>query len=341
MPANLSPEFKSAQAAFRKARDPQDRLDCLREMLRTIPKHKGTEHLQADIKTRIKEITEEAAGPRKGGARSGPSPVLRAEGAAQIALLGPPNSGKSSLHVRLTGSHAPVGPYPFTTKHPLPGMLPHQDIHFQLVDLPPISADFLEPWMFNTLQNAHGALLVMDLGDPDCVEHATAVRSRLGEKRVHLLAGAAGAAWASLSDAEALEETFAVRLPTLLVVTKADLLEDPTAELEAFRQLADIELPALCCSVVSGQGLADIGARLFDMLGVVRVYTKVPGHPAEASTPYTLHHHETVLDVARLVHRGRAAELKFARLWGSSEFDGQQVGADHVVKDGDVVELHW
>jgi len=341
MPANLSPEFKSAQAAFRKAREPNERLDCLREMLRTIPKHKGTEHLQADIKTRIKELTEEATGPRKGGARSGPSLVIRPEGAAQVALLGPPNSGKSSLHARLTGSHAPVGPYPFTTQHPLPGMLPHQDIHFQLVDLPPISASFLEPWLFNTLQSAHGALLVMDLDDPECVEHATAIRSRLREKRVHLLAGSAGAAWAALSDDEALEETFAVRLPTLLVVAKTDLLTDPPVEMEAFRQLAEVELPGVCCSAESGTGLEAIGTRLFEMLGVVRVYTKVPGHPVEANTPYTLHQQDTILDVARMIHRGMAADLKFARLWGSAEFDGQQVGADHVVRDGDVVELHW
>jgi len=255
--------------------------------------------------------------------------------------LGPPNSGKSSLHARLTGSHAAVGPYPFTTKHPLPGMLPHQDIHFQLVDLPPISADFLEPWMFNTLQNAHGALLVMDLGDPDCVEHATAVRSRLREKRVHLLAGPVGAALLALSDDEALEETFAVRLPTLLVVTKVDLLENAAAEIEAFRQLAEVELPTLCCSPSPARGSPRSAPGSSTMLGVVRVYTKVPGHAAEATTPYTLHQHETVLDVARMVHRGRAAELKFARLWGSSEFDGQQVGADHMVKDGDIVELHW
>jgi ribosome-interacting GTPase 1 len=341
MPANLSPEFKNAQAEFRKARDPKDRLDCLREMLRTIPKHKGTEHLQADIKTRIKELTEDLAGPKKGGARGGPSLVVRPEGAAQVALLGPPNSGKSSLHAKLTGSHAVVGPYPFATKYPLPGMLAHEDIHFQLVDLPPVSRSYMEPWLFNALQNAVAGLLVMDLSDPECVEHATAIRERLLERNVHLLSEPAAASAAALTDEEALEQTFAVRLPTLLVVAKADQLEDPAAELETFRQLADVDLPSLCCSVESGRGLDEIGPRLFQMLGVVRVYTKVPGHPPETGHPYTLGHAETVLDVARLVHRGMAGGLKFARLWGSSEFDGQQVGADHVVQDGDIVELHW
>src|SRR5262245_32551886 len=100
MAANPSPEDKAAKAANRKAREPRERLECLREMLRTIPKHKGTEHIQADLKTRIKELTEEASGPRKGGARGGPTLVVRPEGAAQVALLGPPNAGKSSLHAR-------------------------------------------------------------------------------------------------------------------------------------------------------------------------------------------------------------------------------------------------
>jgi len=119
MPANLSPDYKAAEAAFRQASEPKERLERLREMLRTIPKHKGTEHLQADIKTRIKQLTEELAAGRKGGARGGPELSVRPEGAAQVALIGPPNAGKSSLHAQLTGSHAVVGPYPFATKYPL------------------------------------------------------------------------------------------------------------------------------------------------------------------------------------------------------------------------------
>ncbi|MDX1562965.1 MAG: GTPase, partial [Gammaproteobacteria bacterium] len=126
MPANLSPEYKKAEQAFRAARDERERLDCLKEMLRTIPKHKGTEHLQADIKSRIKALTDDLSGPKKGGKRSGPVHSIRPEGAAQIALLGPPNGGKSSLHVKLTGSRAVVGPYPQSTQEPLAGMCPYE-----------------------------------------------------------------------------------------------------------------------------------------------------------------------------------------------------------------------
>ena len=186
MPANLTPEFKAAEAACRKARDPRERLEWLREMLRTIPKHKGTDHLQADIKTRIKELTEELAGPKKGGSRGGPATVIRPEGAAQIALLGPPNSGKSSLHARLTGSNAQTGPYPFTTRVPQPGMLPYQDIYLQLIDLPPLTQDRPIPWIRNALQPADACLLVVDLGDPACVEHVMTIHDLLAEKGVTL-----------------------------------------------------------------------------------------------------------------------------------------------------------
>jgi ribosome-interacting GTPase 1 len=342
MAANLSPEYKDAEANYRKAREPAERVEWLREMLRTIPKHKGTEHIQADLKTRIKELTEELAGPRKGAARGGPSYAVRPEGAAQIALLGPPNVGKSSLHATLTGSHAAVGPYPFTTKAPLPGMLPHEDIHLQLLDLPPITADYLEPWMSTAVQSADAALLVLDLGDPDCVDHLETVHRRMADKRVSLIGPLAEAPPAPTEAADhPMADPFRIELPTVVLANKSDALADPGAELAAFLELCRSRFPALAVSARTGAGLDRVGPRLFDLLGVVRAYTKVPGHPAEMGRPFTLRHPATVRDVARLVHRGRAAELRFARLWGSAEFGGQQVSGDHPIRDRDVVELHW
>jgi len=355
VPANLSPEYKKAQEAFRAAREPHEKLECLREMLRTIPKHKGTEHLQADIKSRMKELTDELGGPRKGGTRGGPDLVVRPEGAGQVALIGPPNSGKSTLHARLTGSHAVVGPYPFATKFPLPGMLPHEDVQFQVVDLPPVSEEYVEPWLGGTLHNADAVLLVVDLSDPACVEQLAAVERRLEEKKVDLVArvpgrkdalvavGVDGDAGMLAEGPEApLEDPFRMRLPALLVANKADLFEDPDAELEVFRELAPDPFVSLAVSAETSRGLDRIGPALFDLLGVVRIYSKMPGHPADDSKPFTLREGQTVRDVALHVHRGLAGELRFARVWGrSAEFDGQQVSGDHVVRDRDVVELHW
>jgi hypothetical protein len=340
MPTNTTPEYKKAEQAYRQASEPRERLDCLKELLRTIPKHKGTEHLQADIKTRIKQLTEELTGPKKGGRRSGPSHVVRPEGAAQICLVGPPNAGKSSLHVRITGSRSDIGPYPYTTHAPVAGMLPYEDIHFQLVDLPPVSGDFMEPWLVNALQPADAVLLVIDVSDPECLDHVPIILERLAEKKTFLKAS-----WPGLDSGESPmqkeeEALFHLNLPTVLIANKSDLDPDP-GEVETLEELLGLNFPALTTSAETGDGLGMLGSFLFRALEIVRVYTKSPGKPADTDKPFTVRRGGTVLDVARLVHRDIARSLKFARMWGTDVFDGQQVGPDHAVSDGDTVELHF
>ena len=338
MPANLSPEYKAAQAALRQARDPNERLRCLREMLRVIPKHKGTDHLQADIKRRIHELVEELERPKKGGARGGPALVVRPEGAAQIALLGPPNAGKSTLHARLTGSNAHAAAYPFTTQFPGPGMMLHQDVYFQLVDLPAVSPEHPTPWLASALQTADACLLVVDLSDPDCVGEIEIVHDMMRERGVTLAERWEGCEARSADAAD--DDPFALSLPTLLLANKADAVADAASELSTLLELAGLHCPALAVSATSGQALGELGAWLFDHLGIVRVYTKAPGKAADRSRPYTLRRGQTVADVARLVHKDLARSLKHARVWGASGFEGQQVGPGHVVADGDIVELH-
>jgi len=347
MPANLTADYRKAEAAFRQARNPEERLACLKDMLRTIPKHKGTDHLQADIKSRIKELTEELAGPSKGGRRSGPVHSIHPDGAAQIALIGAPNAGKSSLHVRLTGSKSTIGPYPLTTHAPLPGMLPFEDMHFQLIDLPPISADYMESWIVNALQPAGGALLVIDVADPDCVDQVTMIIERLAAKKIHLCSY-----WPGFDDtpavprqpqggedADAEFDPFRIELPTILVANKCDLDPDPN-EVAILEELTGVRFPTITCSALTGQGCDAIGPKLFAGLRIARVYTKTPGKPFNRDKPFTVRVGQTINDVARLVHKDFAQGLHFARIWGSQVFDGQQVGPEHPVADGDIVELH-
>jgi ribosome-interacting GTPase 1 len=340
MPANLTPEYKAAEAAFRKARDPRERLEWLREMLRVVPKHKGTDHLQGDIKRRIKELSEEVERPRRGGAHGGPALVIRPEGAAQIALLGPPNAGKSSVHARLTGSDAHIAAYPFTTLYPEPGMMPYQGIHFQLVDLPAVAPTHPVPWLASALQTADCCLLVMDLGDPGCLEQIEATQQILHQRRITLTDRWQRPDNPSAGAVETDEDPFALRLSTLLLANKADLIADAATELRAFLELTGLRYPALAVSATTGQGLGDIGPWLFTHLGLVRVYTKAPGRPPDRERPFTLRQGQTVADVARLVHKDLARSLRYARVWGRSGFEGQQVGREHPVADGDVVELH-
>jgi hypothetical protein len=205
----------------------------------------------------------------------------------------------------------------------------------------------MEPWLPNALQTADGAMLVLDLGEPDCLEQARAVVQRLDEKRLSLVAETGEQSGLPTASSEVepgsdLDDPFRRQLPTVLLANKCDRLHDPAAELDAFRELSGVDFPALLVSAETGLGLTAVAPLLIERLGIVRIYTKLPGHHPNLDRPFTLRHGATVHDVAVLVHRGRAGELKFARIWGPSvAFDGQQVSATHAIADRDVVELHW
>lgn len=332
MPTNVTAEYKKAEAEYKAAREPQDRLAALREMLRTIPKHKGTEHLQADIKTRIKELNEELAGPKKGGRRGGPPTAFRPEGAAQISLLGPPNTGKSTLHDALTGSGADTGPYDFTTLYPQPGMLMVEDIGIQLIDLPPISSEHPVPWIANALQPADGALLVVDLSHPGCVADVEDLVRLLADRRIRLIGD-----WPRGADAaEDTDDPFVKLLPTVLVAAKADEIENVDEELAVVEELLDLDLPTLKVSVARGE-IEHLGRWLFEALGVVRVYTESAAKRDDR--PYTIRRGQTVIDVAEQVHKDLAANFKYARLIRAGEPE-RQVGRDYELSDGDRIEIH-
>jgi uncharacterized protein len=125
-----------------------------------------------------------------------------------------------------------------------------------------------------------------------------------------------------------------------MVVTKADLIANIEAELEAFRELTGLRYPALAVSATTGQGLEAIGPWCFSHLGIIRAYTKAPGKPPEKDRPFTLRRGQKVEDVARLVHKDLAHSLRYARVWGKTGIQGQHVGREHPLADGDVVELH-
>ena len=333
MPSNVSPEYKKAEAGYKAAREPRERLEALRVMLRTIPKHKGTEHLQAGIKTKIKELNEELSGPRKGGARGGPVYTIRPEGAGQIALLGPPNSGKSDLHHSLTGSGAATGPYPFTTQHPQPGMIPVEDIGIQLIDLPPVAPQHPLPWIGNALQPADGALLVVDLSQAGCAAAVEDLLHQLAERKVYLTGEwPKGAPPPADSD-----DLFTKRLPAALVAAQSELLDSPEEEAEVLLELVGLELPILSASAAAGE-VGHLGAWLFEALGVVRVYTESTAKKRD-DRPYTIRRGQTVLDVAALIHKDFTRDLKYARLMRRG-FPDRRIGRAFPLKDGDRIEIH-
>ena len=271
-------------------------------------------------------------GPKKGGTRGGPPTAIRSEGAGQISLLGPPNSGKSTLHDALTGSGAAAGPYDFTTQYPQPGMLPVGDVGIQLVDLPPLSPGHPVPWIANALQPGDGAMLVVDLSRPGCVAGVEDLLVVLAQKKVRLIGD-----WPrGAEEPTDPDDPFAKLLPTVVVAARAHEIDDVESELAILEDLVGLDLPTLHASVV-GDDIDHIGPWLFDALGVVRVYTE--SAVKRDDRPYTIRRGQTVIDVAGLVHKDFARQFKYARLLRAGEPD-RQVGRDFELVDGDRIEIH-
>lgn len=312
MPANVHPDYHRAEERFRQAKTPEDKIEALEEMLRVVPKHKGTDGLQADLKARLAKLRKQP--PSKAGKAAHPYLVPR-EGAGQIALVGPPNSGKSSLVALLTHAKPEVAEYPFTTREPTPGMMAFEDVSFQLIDLPPLNDEHVEPWVYDIVRRAD--LLWIVVAVENAVDGIELTRRLLAAKSID--AGEDGRA--------------------LVVATGLDR-EGGEEDLEIVDELVEHRWPLVGVSVTTGRGIDELARRTFDALDIVRVYTKQPGKPADRSAPFTVPRGSTVGDLAALVHKDLAASMKHARIWGPSAFDGQVVHADHVLVEGDVVEIH-
>ncbi|RMG54952.1 MAG: TGS domain-containing protein [Acidobacteria bacterium] len=325
MPANLTPEYLEAEEKYRRATTPQEKLAALEEMLATIPKHKGTEKMQADIKRRISKLKKELQRKKKSGAARKPFYHVEREGAGQVVLAGPPNVGKSQLVARLTSATPEVAEYPFTTRLPVPGMMEFENVKIQLVDLPPLWREFSEPWLFGLIRNAHAVLLVVDASDDDVLTQTETSLSLLEEKNIQLVPP-------TFDDA-------GMGKRALLVANKLDL---PRARenVHILEEFFGQRLPVVPVSAATGLHLERLKREIYRALGVIRVYTKAPGKPVDRTAPFVLKRGSTVLDAARAVHHDFAEKLKYARIWGSERFDGQKVSRDHVLEDEDVVEFH-
>lgn len=186
MPANLTPQYLDADKRFRQAKTAAEKISALEDMLALIPKHKGTEKMQADLKRRLSRAREEAQKKGKAGARGTTYHVPR-EGAGQVVLVGPPNSGKSTLLGLLTNAMPEVGDYPFTTRKPLPGMMDYENIKLQLVDLPPIAPEWTEGWVYALIRNADLVLILVDLASDAVFDQVEEIRSELASHKIRLL----------------------------------------------------------------------------------------------------------------------------------------------------------
>ncbi|MCL0065459.1 50S ribosome-binding GTPase [Dehalococcoidia bacterium] len=325
MPANLTPQYFEAEKRYRGAETPDERIAALQEMLTVMPKHKGTDGLRAELRTKIAKLSKEAAKAQATARRGGMYHIPR-EGAGQIVLVGLPSVGKSQLVSSLTEASLEVADYPFTTKSPQLGMMKFENAQIQLVDMPPIIDQDARPWFASVLRSANAILLVVDLAN-DPVKQVDETLAELERFRV----GLAGSR--RVSDQVMFEKR------SIVVGTKSDLDGSALNYTHLKAECGD-QIAVISTSAEKGAGLEGLRKDAFDLLEIVRVYTKAPGESTNMDDPMIMRKGSTVEDAAEGVHKDFRRGLKYALIWGSGKFAGQRVKKDHVLQDGDVIELH-
>jgi ribosome-interacting GTPase 1 len=326
MPTNLPPDYFAAEKEYRRADTPEAKIACLEEMYSLVPKHKGTDHLRADLRRRLSKLKSSSQSRKKTGKQTSVFQIDK-EGAGQVAIIGLANVGKSALVAALTNATPEVAAHPFTTWTPTPGMMYIEDVQVQLVDTPPLSKDYVEPELLNLIRRCDLVLLVVDLqGDPiQQLEDAVEI---LRDNRIlppHLEHQYTG------------ERQLTV-VPFLVVVNKTDD-ETSDEDFQVLCELVDAEWTLIPVSATIGRNFKGLKEAVFKELGIVRVYSKPPGQPPDLSAPFVAYTGCTVEELAGMIHKDFLEQLKSARLWGSAEHDGQMVGRDYVLQDGDIVEL--
>ena len=327
MPANLPPDYFEAEKRYREAKTPREKIACLEEMLTIMPKHKGTDKLRADLRKRISKL-KDASQSKKGLSKRESAFSIDKEGAGQVVVVGPTNVGKSALVASLTNASPKVADFPLTTWKPTPGMMPVDNIQIQLVDTPPLNRDYVEPELLDLIRRAELVLLMVDL-QTDPVQQLEDTVALLDEHRI-----------VPLRLKERYVELRGLALIPFLVLANKNDDENTQENYEIFRELLEDDWPMIPVSVATGRNLDRMKQAVIERLEIIRVYSKAPGKEADLSSPFVLKKGSTVENFAGKVHKDFTNRLKVAKVWGEVVFDGQMVQRDHVLQEGDIVELH-
>lgn len=323
MPANLPPQYFEAEKIFRTAKIPTEKIAALEEMLAIMPKHKGTDHLRAELRSRIAKLTQLAT-KKSGGQRV--SMIIEREGAGQVAIVGLPNAGKSQLVASITNASPAVAGYAFTTYAASPGMMEFENIKIQLIDTPPLVPQAIEWWLPPILRRADALLVMVDLSEKPLDQMAEII-SQLENMRIGI--------------GEAKSDPEAVLSRKTAIITGNKLDKDGAGQnYDRLRARYGEHLPMTAVSAVKDTGLEELRRRIYEILDIIRVYTKAPGEKPDFADPIILGTGDTMAEAAESVHKDFRARLKYARVWGSGKHDGIMVKRDHVLEDGDVIELH-
>jgi len=330
MPANLPPQYYALEKEFKKETDPREKLRLAKECLSMIPKHKGTDKLQAELKAKISKLNKQIqGGGKKHGAHQADTHThIEKEGAAQIIMIGPPNSGKSSLLDSLTNAKPLIGDYPYTTHEPLTGMMEYDTVQMQLIDTPPISEEHTESYIYNLTRQADLVAIVVDISTAGFADRLKIVLDRMEERRIILTPHGAK---------ESDDPSFAYK-KTIIAAHKF-LDEGGEAGLKEIQTLYP-DFTIVPTSILDDESLINFENTIFKTLKIIRVYTKRVGYEIDYKDPVILPIGGTVEDAAYALHKDFARKLQFAKIWGQGKFEGQRVKSSYVLTDKDVIEFH-
>jgi len=330
MPANLPPQYFEVERRYREAKAIPEKIKALESMMAIMPKHKGTDKLRGQLRSKLSKLKMELE--KKGGMeRRGSVFNVKREGTAQVLLLGFSNVGKSQLVSALTNASTEVADYSFTTRKPIPGMVPFENIQIQLVDVPPINFEIGEAWLSPMVRNADALIIMVDL-DNDPLAQMEGVLAKLEGIRIKPVG----------FEDEAIhgeEERIFEPKRVLIAPNKLDL-EGVQKKDRMLKESYGRSFPVFSLSAQKGTGLEDLKRGIFEALDIMRIYTKPPGKKPDFSEPVILKKGSTVEDAGYSVHKDFAKKMKFARIWGSERYQGQMVKKDYVLHDGDVIEFH-
>ncbi len=389
MPTNLTVEARKKWNEATNARNPKEKLKLLQEFHSLIPKHKGTEKLRAQIKTKMASLRRELEDKRRKTAGSRVSKFfVEKEGAAQIVILGKTNVGRSSLLTSITNAKIEASSYPFATRAPAPGMFKFQDLQFQIVEVPALVRGAAEgksggQRILALSRNADGLILMVDLSK-NPVEQLTVIlkelemarllikkpRAKVDIERKHMGVGLrifviGKLVGATTKDVEALLKSYGIKnaivkiygnaklddvedsifesvvyRPALVVANKLDV-EGACENLKKLREFIEKRLLVVPISCKTGEGLNDLGIKIFRCLEIVRVYTKEPDNKDPSPEPFILRKGSTIAKLAKDIHSDFFKSLSYAKVWAERlPYSPRKVGLSFVLEDKDIVEMH-
>ncbi len=298
---NQSPQYQKAEVKFLNAKTDAERIIYLEEMIRECPRHKSSEKMLANLKTRYIKLKEKLERREKTKRGKGKYKGIKKDD-MQAVIVGFANSGKSSLLSALTNATVDIAPYEFTTKKAEVGMIDYNGVNIQLVEIPAFKSEYYNKGIVNT---ADTVLILVDK-----IEQIEEIKKEIDRLNIR----------------------------QIIIFNKSDLLSDEQKR-KIMANLQSKKYNFILISAKTLAGFDLLKERIFQSFGKIRVYTKEPGKE-HSRKPVILERGAITQDLAEKILHGFSKKIKETKIWGpSSKFSGQKVGLKHQLKDLDIVEF--